>query len=217
MTGCWHDDDNNNGRGGGGVNSDSTGPSVISITPADGALDVATSGNITATFSEVMNPATITTETFTVKEGTTEVPGAVTYAGTVATFNPTNDLTGNMVLTATITTAAKDLANNALTAQKTWSFTTGSAPKVSIMVPDELATGVAINRSITATFSEAMDAATLTATAFTLTTMDGVLVPGTVTYAGNVATFNPTADLDPSKKYTAMVTTDAKDLGCVIN
>ena len=221
MTGCWHDDNNNGGGGGGNVNPDVAGPSVTATTPVDGTLDVAMSGNITATFSEEMNPATITATTFTVMEGTTEVPGAnipgeVTYAGTVATFNPTSDLNANTVFTAMVTTDAKDAAGNALTAKKTWSFTTGSAPMVSFMVPDDLTTDVALNRNITATFSEAMNAETVTgATTFTLTTMDGdmpVQVPGTVTYAGNVATFNPTADLAPSKKYTALVTTDAKDM-----
>ena len=160
MTGCWHDNDNNKGGdgGGSGVNPDVAGPTVTATTPADAALDVATNGNITATFSEAMNPATITAETFTVKEGTVEAPGAnvpgeVTYTGTVATFNPTNDLNANTLLTATITTAAKDSAGNALAANKTWSFTTGSVPMVSFTSPDEGATDVAINRNITATFS----------------------------------------------------------------
>ena len=220
MTGCLHGDDNNNNNnnGGGGVTPDSTGASVISITPADAALDVARSGNITATFSEAMEPTTITSATFNVIEGTTAVPGQVTYAGNVATFNPTNDLNGTTVVTATITTGVKDLAGNPLTSPKTWSFTTGSVPMVSFTTPDDIATNVAINQNITATFSEAMNAASLTAptaTTFTLTTMEGdttVPVPGIVTYAGNVAIFNPTTDLAANKKFTAMITTDAKDL-----
>ena len=216
MIGCGDDNNDGGNTGGGGVTPDVAGPTVISTTPVDAALDVATSGNITATFSEAMEPTTITPVTFTVMEGTTAVPGVVTYAGNVATFNPTNDLNSGMVVTATITTGVKDMAGNPLTSPKTWSFTTGSTPMVSFTSPEDLATGVAINQSITATFSEAMNAATVTAApTFTLTTRDGdmdVPVPGTVTYAGNVAIFNPTADLAPSKTYTAMVTTDAKDM-----
>ena len=88
--------------------------------------NVAINQNITATFSEGMDPATISSTTFTVLQGATPVPGVVTYVGTVATFNPTTDLAANTVVTAvTITTGVTDLATNALAANKTWSFTTG--------------------------------------------------------------------------------------------
>jgi len=80
-----------------------------------------------ATFSEAMDPLTITTANFTLKQGTTAVPGTVTYAGTVATFNPMMDLASSTTYTATITTGAKDLAGNALAVSKVWSFTTGTA------------------------------------------------------------------------------------------
>ncbi|MFA5300944.1 MAG: Ig-like domain-containing protein, partial [Lutibacter sp.] len=50
--------------------------------------------------------------------------GTVSYSGTTATFNPTNDLTGGLVYTATVTTGAKDLAGNAIATSKMWSFTT---------------------------------------------------------------------------------------------
>ncbi|MBM2855035.1 MAG: Big 5 protein [Steroidobacteraceae bacterium] len=120
VTGCG-------GSGGNGNSPDTTAPTVSSTTPGDLATGVAISGNIAATFSEAMNVATITTATFTLRQGATPVPGAVTYAGTVATLNPTNDLAANTVLTATITTGARDVAGNALAVNKTWSFTTGAA------------------------------------------------------------------------------------------
>jgi hypothetical protein len=59
-------------------------------------------------------------------QGTTAVSGTVTYYGTTATFTPTNILTAGTVYTATITNGAKDLSGNALAANTTWSFTTGS-------------------------------------------------------------------------------------------
>jgi hypothetical protein len=149
-------------------------------------------------------------------QGATPVPGVVTYVGTVATFNPTSDLTPNTVVTATITTGATDLAGNALAANKTWSFTTGAtadttAPTVSSTIPADTATGVAINQNITATFSEAMDPTTITSTTFTV--MQGATpVPGVVTYVGTVATFNPTSDLTPNTVVTATITTGVTDL-----
>ena len=125
MAGCNGGDDSVVGGGGsGGGAPDTTAPTVSSTIPADTATGVAINQNITATFSEAMDPTTITSTTFTVMQGATPVPGAVTYVGTVATFNPTSDLTPNTVVTATITTGATDLVGNALAANKTWTFTT---------------------------------------------------------------------------------------------
>ncbi|MBU4012708.1 MAG: DUF3494 domain-containing protein [Proteobacteria bacterium] len=212
ITGCG-------GDGGGGTwegNPDKTAPTVSSTIPADLATDVAINRNITATFSEAMDPLTITTATFTLTQGATPVPGAVTYVGTTATFNPTSNLAVSTVYTATITTGAKDLAGNALAVNKVWSFTTGTtadttAPTVTLTIPADLATDVAINRNITATFSEAMDAATITTATFTLT-QGATPVPGAVTYVGTTATFNPTSNLAVSTVYTATITTGVKDL-----
>ena len=66
-------------------------------------------------------------------------------------------------------------------------------PAVLSTNPAARATGVFTNRNITATFSEAMDASTITTSTFTLTQgIGGTAVAGVVTYVGNVATFNPT-------------------------
>src|ERR1051325_4896527 len=64
-----------------GVPSDTTPPTVSSTDPVNGATGVAISGKIAAAFSEAMDTTTITTTTFTLKQGTTPVAGAVTYAG----------------------------------------------------------------------------------------------------------------------------------------
>ena len=73
------------------------------------------------------------------------------------------------------------------------------------------ATGVAINRKIAATFSEAMDPTTINTTTFTLQ-QGATPVAGTVTYAGVTATFTPSGNLAANTTYTATITTGAKDL-----
>jgi hypothetical protein len=103
---------------------DTTAPTVTSTSPVDGATGVAVNANITATFSETMDSATITGTTFTLKQGTTAVTGTVTYSGTTATFNPASDLSNSTTYTATITTGAKDEAGNPSAADETWTFTT---------------------------------------------------------------------------------------------
>ncbi|MFH2119978.1 MAG: Ig-like domain-containing protein [Pseudomonadota bacterium] len=199
-----------------GAAPDTTAPTVSSTVPANAATGVAVNSAMAATFSEAMDPLTITTATFTLTQGVTPVSGAVTYAGVTAVFTPAADLAYSTVYTATITTGAKDLAGNALAVNKVWSFTTGAAPDttapaVSSTVPADLATGVAINSAIAATFSEAMDAATITTATFTLT-QGATPVPGAVTYAGTVATLNPTSDLAANTVFTATITTGVKDL-----
>ena len=99
---------------------------VINLTdPINNATDVARNKVVALTFSEAMAPLTINTSTFTLKQGATAVPGMVSYSGTTATFTPTNILEAGITYTAMLTTAAKDLAGNALAANKVWSFTTG--------------------------------------------------------------------------------------------
>ncbi len=145
-----------------------------------------------ATFSKAMDSSTITTTTFTLKQGTTAVAGTVTYAGTTATFTPTANLAASTAYTATISTGATDLAGNALaaggSAPNPWTFTTGttsntSAPTVTSTVPADTATGVGINQAINATFSTAMDPATVTTGTFTLAG------PGTTTFVTGTVTY----------------------------
>lgn len=202
-----------------GATADTTRPTVTLTVPAAGATGVATNTKVTATFSEDMDPATITGTSFTLVNttlGGTAVAGDVSYAvvGKIATFTPTAALPANTLFTATVTTTAADLAGNTLAANKVWTFTTGSAsdttaPTVTLVNPADLATAVCLNKTVNATFSEAMDPLTLTTVNFTLakTATPGVLVDGVVTYdaATKIASLNPTADLSSSTQYTATV------------
>ena len=109
--------------------ADVTPPNVTSTLPANLATGVALNSSANATFSEAVNPLTITTATFMLAgPGVTPVTGTAGYdaLAKIATFTPASPLTANTVYTATITTGVKDLAGNALAANKVWSFTTGT-------------------------------------------------------------------------------------------
>lgn len=110
-----------------GETADTIAPTVGSTVPANTDTSVVINRNITATFSEAMDPATITAAAFTVTQGTTLVSGAVTSAGSVVSFDPTSDLATSATYTVTIATDVKDLAGNALASAYVWSFTTGIA------------------------------------------------------------------------------------------
>jgi hypothetical protein len=198
-----------------------TAPTVTSTIPANGDTGVQINRRITATFSEVMDVATISTATFKVVGPlATAVTGTVTYAGETAVFTPTTPLAINSLYTATVTSAVKSKAGIAMAADHVWSFTTGltadtTAPKLITTGAADGDTGLPINRDATATFSEPMDPTTLVnpATSFTMKeSASGVSVAGIVTYIGNTATFNPNIDLKPNTKYTLTITTGARDL-----
>lgn len=201
-----------------GTSTDSTAPMLTLFVPAHAATGVDTDRKISATFSEAMNPLTITNKTFTLKQGTTAIPGIVTYSGLSAVFTPASNLAASTNYTATMTTGAEDLAGNALAVKKVWSFTTGvapdtTAPTVTLTVPAATATGVALSRKVQATFSEPMDPFMFTNMTFTLT--DGVEpVEGTVSYVGLVATFTPTSNLAANTTYHATMTTGVEDMSC---
>lgn len=112
-----------------GTAADTAGPTVISTSPADTATGFAIDGSVSANFSEALDPATVTTSTFTLSDGGTPVSGTVSYSNKVATFNPASNLAASTPYTATLTTGITDLATpaNALAANLVWSFTTGTA------------------------------------------------------------------------------------------
>lgn len=123
-------------KGGG----DDTPPEVDSTSPASGAT-ASVSALVSATFSEAMDPATITEVTFRLTSGGTLVPGDVTYddASDTATFTPTAALDASTGYTAQILSDVTDDSGNALESAYSWSFTTSSGEFV--LSSTELAPG----------------------------------------------------------------------------
>jgi hypothetical protein len=212
-----------------GSSSDITRPTVTQQVPAQDAV-AATNTQLIATFSEEMTPSSLNAVSFTLKTTTdnTPVQGTVSYAvgARTATFIPTNPalLLNNTSFTATISTAAIDLAGNAMLAPKVWSFTTAqaldtSAPTVTLVNPAEDSSGVCINKTVNATFSESMAPSSLTSNTLTLAPSSSLNTPvaAVITYDAQtrIASINPSANLTASTAYTATVlggAPGAKDL-----
>jgi hypothetical protein len=193
-----------------------TSPKVTYTVNANGATNVFVNTKNGAFFTTEMDPATINNSTFILKQGSTPVPGEVTYNGLGAIFTPLNNLAPNTTYTATITSQAKDLAGNPLGNDYVWSWTTGTGldtniPKVIHTINPDGATNVFINTKIIATFNKVMDPSTITASNFTF--MQGSTpVPGKVTYLGFSLIFTPTDLLEANSQYTATITTGVKDV-----
>lgn len=190
-------------------------PIVVTTNPAKNDIGVSVFANVNATFNKAMDPTTITNTSFTLMQGSTGVPGVITYTGLTATFTPVNPLAYNKIYTATMAKGVKDPANNAMIEDYVWTFTTGALidnviPTVISTDPEDDASGVALNKKISATFSEGMDSLTLNNSTF-LIYQNGTAISGGVTYSKNTALFSPAANLLPNTKYTGTITTGAKD------
>ncbi len=204
------------------VAADTTAPTVASTVPASGATGVSASANISATFTESMEPATISSTNFSlVKQGgaTTPIAASVGYndASKTATLDPSASLEAGATYTATVkggTGGAADLSGNPLAVDKVWNFTTAAAadttsPTVTARAPAPAATAVPTGTTVTASFSEAMTAATITSTNVYLapTSTPATAVSAALAYdpASKTVTLTPAAPLASSTSYTATV------------
>jgi hypothetical protein len=78
-------------------------PAILSTSPINGAVGVPVTQIVTATFSEGMNPSTITTSTFSLSgPGGTTIAGSVSYAASssIASFTPAVSLAYHLPLSS---------------------------------------------------------------------------------------------------------------------
>jgi hypothetical protein len=212
------------------------GPSVVSTTPATGTTGLTFNPTISATFLQLpatdpdsagaaLNCSTVTggtTGTFTVAvTGGAAVGGTITScssATATATFTTTAPLAANTSYTATLAPGIQDVAGIGLASAYQWTFTTDTQPTVISTTPASNATGVLLNQAISATFSKAMNCATLYSTTATPTVSVTAAAPvgsvtGTVscTGSGTGVIFTPSNPLANNTLYTAIISTGALD------
>ena len=105
-------------------------PTVTAQTPAPGATNVSTITPISVTFSEAIQPSTIT---FTLTGPSGSVAGTPSYNATAntETFTPNTPLSISTKYTATVS-GATDYYDNTLSAPVSWSFTTSATATYSL-------------------------------------------------------------------------------------
>ncbi|MEO7911346.1 MAG: Ig-like domain-containing protein, partial [Roseiflexaceae bacterium] len=184
----------------GSAPADTTPPTVGNVTPANGTANIDTGTSVTATFSEPLDASTVISSNFTLAGPSGAVAASVSYnSGTnTATLQPSVALIAGTSYSAQIV-GVKDVAGNVLASAYNWSFSTAAAspndttpPTVIATSPVDSATGVSVATSVTASFSEAMNAGTLSGATFLLRGPSGP-VAATVSYnaAGKIATLIP--------------------------
>lgn len=196
---------------------DTTAPTVTASTPAPDAASANADANVTATFSEAMDPATVTESTFRLRDpaGNT-VPATVTYNAIDrrAVLDPASPLAAGTRYTAVISGGASgvgDTAGNRLAADHAWGFLTAgvntTAPTVSSTSPAKDATGAAADANLTVAFSEAMDPNSVTTATIELRDAGGNLIPASVAYdvASTSAVIDPNQPLALAAQHTVTV------------
>ena len=154
-----------------GAAADATAPTVSSFNPSDGATGVAVNSNITLTFSEAIQRGTGSIQLRSGSASGTVVESfdaasssRLSISGSTLTVDPTSTLSANTQYFLTFAAGTvKDLAGNSYAGVSTYDFKTLSdttAPTVSLFNPTDGATGVAVDRNITLTFSEAIQRGT---------------------------------------------------------
>jgi hypothetical protein len=178
-------------------------PAVSSTSPDNNAVNVGRNNSITISFSTAMDPATINSSTIIIRQGSTVIPGEVTYSGKTAVFTPTDNFLALTNYTVTVTTGAKTLAGKALASNSVSSFTTGGSTAVrSVVVLGSAADYVivaktAINNSSTSAITGDLGlspAATSYITGLALTNATGYATSSQVTgklYAADMAVPTP--------------------------
>ena len=104
---------------------DSTPPTVVGVSPIDGAGGISPTTSVSVTFSEAMHMASAQSAySLLPMAGGPAVAGSFSWSGATMTFRPSVALAQGTWFTVTETTAATDVAGNPLASPTSWSFRT---------------------------------------------------------------------------------------------
>ncbi|HLP74563.1 MAG TPA: Ig-like domain-containing protein [Bacteroidales bacterium] len=191
-------------------------PEITSVTPANNRTSIPLDSKMIVSFSEKINAASVTSETFYLKKGQSVVNGTITISDSAATFTPALKLEAGTVYTITITNHVSDLSGNNLPVTYTWSFTTAEAvdrtpPSVISVSPQSNATQAALNSIVILTMSEAISPASVTQSSLVVK-KGTTVVAGIITVNGDEIKFTPSSSLELISVYTVTLTTAIRDI-----
>jgi hypothetical protein len=156
--------------------ANTTMPTVVSAAPVNGATSVSVGSPVALTFNEPIDATTVNDVTVPISVSGISGVLAGTYAldgtGTVVTFTPLSPLPGNSTVTVQVNSGLLDLSGN--TASSFYStFTTGTgsdttAPVITMVTPQNGATGIGPNVQVVLTFSKSLNPSTINANTIAL-------------------------------------------------
>ncbi len=215
----------------GSTGSSSPQPMVLAVSPANGQTTVGTNATISAKFSLPLNRATVVLvgagASFTVVQGSVNVPGSLSFSAsdrgpdTIVTFTPAAPFTINSSVSVTITAGIKSVTGETLRAAASSTFSIGLvadtvAPTMAQVNPVDGSGAAPTNSFVSAEFSEPINATTIEASTFAVTT-GGTPVAGRVTFSegvhgkSSIVTFIPNQLLTPNTTHVLSITNGVKD------
>ncbi len=167
-----------------GTETDEEAPTVLLVSPANGASEVAVNTRIVLHFSEPI-AAGIPVDAIVLSDGTSPVAGSATaISGTDLLFQPTEALSPATTYAVAVAGVTDRAGNPAPAFNSTFTTSTDATvdttrPRVATVVPTNGAAGVAVDTQITLVFDEVIDVTTVSPASMPVT-LDGVsgVLPG---------------------------------------
>jgi hypothetical protein len=178
-----------------------TAPQVVSVSPANNAMNVPIAQTFKVTFDQDMDPATFSATTLYIYvESGFPMPGTVTYdaATRTATLVPLGKLTAGSTYFVSLTANVKSTAGLSVEGTPiTWYFRTVAAipPRALSKSPVDGSVNCPLSQVVTITFDSEMDPANLNKYSFYFAKRGGPVLPATITYDA----VNYTAVLTPNQ------------------
>lgn len=157
--------------------SNTTQPSVVSVNPTNGRTGISPGTAVVLTFNEAIDPTSVSSSTVPISVngvgGVVAGGYALDSSGTVLTFTPVSPFPGNATISVTVNYhGVLDLSGNKSPGFGS-SFTTGvstdtTAPTVTMITPQNGATGIGWNAPVVLTFSESLNPSTINLNNFAL-------------------------------------------------
>lgn len=198
--------------------ADTMGPMVTGMNPVSGSTAVAVRTPITVVFSEAVDPTSVDLASLPVAvDGFGgSVAADYTVSGNQVSITPLSPLPGNArIRVAVVGGSVRDLAGNANSAFQGF-FDTGAAqdttpPTVLLMTPGDGSVDVGLNAAVALTFSESLDATTITGNNFILFA-DGQLLSSSISRSSDNRTVTMSAILPADRLIQVAVSSAVRDL-----
>ena len=180
-------------------------PQVVDVSPADQAEGVSVSPQIIVTFSQEMDTASVESAFMLTDAGGQAVSGTFEWTDNTLIFTPDQGMTYGQSYSVKINAAALGINAVALGEDFGWSFITehAPAPRVVVINPEDTSRNVPISIQVSATFTEAMDQASVE-DAFSFT-VDDQVVSGLFQWDGGKMVFIPEQDLRYNSTYRVRI------------
>lgn len=170
-----------------GSNGDITAPELLSITPNDGAMDVAFNNPIVLTFSESLDRSSVSSNSIGLFVDGNIITPSISYSGDSRTITLNARLPASSLVTVLLTNDIKDLSGNRLTDTvkvfSTAALTDDSRPYITTVLPGSGAYNVLPLNKIVLYSNKPLNAASLQGAWHV--SQNGVLVNGTLQVIGD--------------------------------